>query len=143
MATYEDYRQALLTKDSWIQKVKDCYWAENYLTELATGNVSGGNIRGMLEKAYNEIKSGEVWAGEDANACALLLWEVRNEVVRISNLAYDARKQMTGYAEEQVANWVRTVDQRLAELDALGKVDHAVRGSIGVDAMKKKEWWKR
>ncbi len=143
MATYEDYRQALLTKDSWIQKGKDCYWAADYLTELATGDVSGGSVRSLLEKACSEIKAGEVWAGEDADACAHLLLEIRNEVVRISNLACSARKHMAAYTEEQVAQWVRIADQRLSELDALGKVDHAVRGSISVDAMKKKEWWKK
>lgn len=135
-ATYEDYSNALKEKDSWNDIIKELYNMNIELSEYATGSVDE-SVRDLLEKAYSLIINDKVWQGKDAIACANTIWDIRNEVQRHSNFLYEARKKLEAAALDRQHEAQAKVDQVLADLDGLGKVELTARSIVGADLKRK------
>ena len=100
MATYAEYDEALKKQDSWWEWYRRCARFDQPLTGPTVGN-GGNNMLSCLEKAYDRIMGQSVWYGEDALACARLIWEIRNETVAVNNCLNEIRKAMMEYCKAQ------------------------------------------
>ncbi len=129
MATYKEYDEALKKQEAWREWYRRCAVFDQPLTGPAVGN-GGDNMVSYLERAYERIKNGGVWYGEDALSCAGLIWEIRNETVALNNRLTEIRKAMMEYCDAQRYEWQRKAEQYRRELDLLGNGEAFIRGGI-------------
>ena len=129
MATYAEYDEALKKQDSWWEWYRRCARFDQPLTGPAIGN-GGDNMRSCLEKAHDRIVEGSVWYGEDALACARVIWEIRNETVAIANRLNEIREAMMEYCKAQRYQWQQEAKRCQEELWLLAKGENFVRSGI-------------